>query len=134
MKPSLNIRFACPDDLDFIYDSLVELFTEAHVIERFSQSKASLSQVLFSIQPSAEVLIGEIKQTPAGFALFSMTNRSIPTYRDGLLLCKTSSMLSTFSKSDARSALSFSTGISASGVFLGVASIWGWLSPGLSIL
>lgn len=72
----MNTRFARLNDLNFIYDSLVELFTEAQVIERFSQTKASLSQMLFSTQPAAEVLIGEFKNEPAGFALFSMTNRN----------------------------------------------------------
>ena len=62
--------------MDFIYNSLIELFTEQQVIERFSQTKASLSQILFSIQPSAEVLISEVEHTPVGFALFSMTNRN----------------------------------------------------------
>ena len=87
MKALMNIRFACPNDLDFIYNSLVELFTEAQVIERFSQTKISLFQRLFSIQPAAEVLIGEIKKESVGFALFSMTNRNFPLfYGPGLYL------------------------------------------------
>ena len=77
---TINIRFANPNDLDFIYESLVELFTEAHVIERFSQTKHSLSQVLFSPYPGAEALIGEVKNVPTGFALFSMTNRNFPLF------------------------------------------------------
>ncbi len=77
---TLNIRFACPDDLNFIYNSLIELFTEGQVIQRFSQTKESLAQILFSMQPEAEVLISEVEHTPAGFALFSMTNRNFPLF------------------------------------------------------
>ncbi|KTD18535.1 N-acetyltransferase ats1 [Legionella lansingensis] len=77
---NINIRLACPNDLDFIYNSLIELFTEGQVIERFSQNRTSLSQILFSSQPGAEVLISEIENIPTGFALFSMTNRNFPLF------------------------------------------------------
>lgn len=80
MESLISTRFANLEDLDFIYDALVELFTEACVIERFSQTKTSLSHILFSPQPAAEVLIAEIKHESAGFALFSMTNRNFPLF------------------------------------------------------
>ncbi|KTD43127.1 GNAT family N-acetyltransferase [Legionella parisiensis] len=77
---TINVRFANPHDLDFIYNSLVDLFTEAQVIERFSQTKSSLLQILFTTSPGAEVLIAEIENLSVGFALFSMTNRNFPLF------------------------------------------------------
>lgn len=79
MEP-INVCFANPHNMDFIYNSLVELFTEAHVIKRFSQTKRSLLQILFSTHPGAEVLIAEIQNLSVGFALFSMTNRNFPLF------------------------------------------------------
>lgn len=76
MENNITIRFAFSKDLNFIYDSLVELFTEQNVLERFSQTKETLSENLFSAQPIAEVLIAEINNVPIGFAIFSMTNRN----------------------------------------------------------
>lgn len=73
---NINIRFACSDDLDFIYNSLITLFTEQHVIDRFSQTKESLSQQLFSNFPTVETLMAELDKLPVGFALFSTTNRN----------------------------------------------------------
>lgn len=87
MTAAISIRFAEPKDLDFIYTSFVELFTEANVLERFSQTKDSLSQALFSRQPFAEVLIGEINKRPISLALFSMTNRNFTLFNGpGLFL------------------------------------------------
>lgn len=80
METLMNVRFAYPSDLEFIYNSLVKLFIEAQVVERFSQTKASLSKMLFSTQPAAEILIGEMEHTPVGFVLFSMTNRNFPLF------------------------------------------------------
>lgn len=82
-----HIRFAILDDLDFIYNSLIVLFTEQGVIKRFSQSKASLSKALFGDQSIAELIIIEVDKHPAGFALFSMTNRNFLLFEDpGLYL------------------------------------------------
>lgn len=47
MEP-INVRFANPHDLDFIYNSLVELFTEAHVIKRFSVNRTRQRALLYT--------------------------------------------------------------------------------------
>ncbi|MDI9819767.1 MULTISPECIES: GNAT family N-acetyltransferase [unclassified Legionella] len=76
MSKTLAIRFAVYQDLDFLYNSLVELFTEQQVLDRFSQTKETLLQNFFSAQPIAEALIAELDNVPVGFAIFSMTNRN----------------------------------------------------------
>lgn len=76
MKKAVTIRFASFEDLNFIYDSLVELFTEQQVLERFTQTKETLFRHLFLEQAIAEVLIAEINNVPVGFAIFSMTERN----------------------------------------------------------
>ncbi len=76
MNRTAAIRFASSEDLDFLYNSLVELFTEQHVLGRFSQTKETLFQNLFSAQPIVEALIAELDNVPIGFAIFSMANRN----------------------------------------------------------
>lgn len=76
----MNIRFAETSDLPFIYQSLTELFTEAQVIERSSQNQDTLAAILFSENPTAEVLLAMDSEEAAGLALFSMTNRNFPLF------------------------------------------------------
>ncbi|WP_019216772.1 hypothetical protein [Legionella tunisiensis] len=44
MREPVKVRFATPQDIDFIYDSLVELVKEAHLEKRFSQTKIPCSE------------------------------------------------------------------------------------------
>lgn len=76
MREPVKVRFATPQDIDFIYDSLVKLVKEACLEKRFSQTKNSLFRMLFLNDSAVEVLIGQARNTPAGLALFSMTNRN----------------------------------------------------------
>ncbi|HHF7344088.1 GNAT family N-acetyltransferase [Legionella feeleii] len=76
MREPVKVRFATPQDIDFIYDSLVELVKESRLEKRFSQTKNSLFRMIFLNDSAVEVLIGQAGNNPVGLALFSMTNRN----------------------------------------------------------
>ena len=73
-----NYRMADITDIDFIYQSLREMVIEENILERFSQTKESLSKALFSTAKFAEALLAD--HNPAGLCLFSLTNRNFTLF------------------------------------------------------
>lgn len=72
----LKCRFAVRKDIDVIYQLLKDIVFEANLSHRFSQTKDSLYQALFSDQSFAEVMIAETNESIVGICLFSLTNHN----------------------------------------------------------
>ena len=87
MNVKISMRYAKPEDLDFIYQSLMAMVKEQGIQDRFSQTEESLSQALFSDHPLAEVVLAELEGKRVGFCLFSLTNRNFELFdRPGIYL------------------------------------------------
>ncbi len=78
---AINCRFALKSDIDFIYQSLVDMATEANIGERFHMTQTELEAVLFGERKLAEILIAEIQQTKVGLVTFSETNRNFTLFK-----------------------------------------------------
>jgi GNAT superfamily N-acetyltransferase len=66
----LRIRPATPDDVDQIHASILALAEFERARDRVTATPEMLAAGLFGERPGAEVLIAELDETPAGFALF----------------------------------------------------------------
>ncbi|HYF98411.1 MAG TPA: GNAT family N-acetyltransferase [Coxiellaceae bacterium] len=80
MITDAQYRYAKPDDLHFIYQSLKAMVEEQNIQDRFSQTADSLAEALFSDHPLAEVLLAELDGKLVGFCLFSLTNRNFDLF------------------------------------------------------
>lgn len=78
---TINCRFALKSDMDFIYQSLVDMAKEANVSERFHLTQNELEAVLFGERKLAEILIAGMNQTKVGLVTFSETNRNFTLFK-----------------------------------------------------
>ena len=69
-SPALFIRPATVDDVPLIRQLIIELADYERLSHAAVATDEDLRTQLFGPQPAAEVLIGEVDGTPAGFALF----------------------------------------------------------------
>ncbi|WP_240097302.1 GNAT family N-acetyltransferase [Thermomonas flagellata] len=69
----LSIRPAGADDVPLIRQLIAELAEYEKLAHAVVATEADLRAQLFGAHPAAEVLIGEVDGTPAGFALFFHT-------------------------------------------------------------
>ncbi|MBV2209846.1 MAG: GNAT family N-acetyltransferase [Thermomonas sp.] len=69
-SPALFIRPATVDDVPLIRQLITELADYERLSHAAVATDEDLRTQLFGPQPAAEVLIGEVDGTPAGFALF----------------------------------------------------------------
>ncbi len=67
---SLSIRFAERDDLSLIAQFIRDLAEYERLAHEVRFDEVGLADRLFGARPYAEVLIGEIDDTPQGFALY----------------------------------------------------------------
>ena len=70
---TLTTRSAAPSDFDLIAGFIRKLADYEHLLDEVRFDESLLRAHLFGDRPSAEVLIGEIDGSPAGFALFFPT-------------------------------------------------------------
>ncbi len=68
--PLLSIRPATAEDVPLIAQLIRELAEYERLADAAIATEDGLRGQLFGAQPAAEVLIGEVDGTPAGFALF----------------------------------------------------------------
>ncbi len=68
------IRLAVPDDAPTILAFIRELAEYEKLLHEVVADEAAIRTTLFGPRPAAEVLIGDLRGTPVGFALF------FPTY------------------------------------------------------
>ncbi|MFZ3205830.1 MAG: GNAT family N-acetyltransferase [Pseudomonas sp.] len=66
----LHIRSAQPDDVGLIIGFIRELADYEKLSDQVVADPAQMSEHLFGARPFAEVIIGEVDGTAAGFALF----------------------------------------------------------------
>ena len=66
---SITVRDAVPGDLNFIYDSVYQLAVFEHLDDQFVATREQYAQQLFGANSVAQVLIAEIGNGQAGFAL-----------------------------------------------------------------
>lgn len=76
----INCRFAHDGDIDFIYECLLNLFDEQGEVDKFSQTRATLTEALFSDKSFAECIIAEVDSVAAGILLFSVTNHNFTAF------------------------------------------------------
>ena len=69
-RPLLSIRPATADDVPLIRQLIAELAEYERLADAAVATDDGLREQLFSAQPAAEVLIGEVDGEAAGFALF----------------------------------------------------------------
>jgi GNAT superfamily N-acetyltransferase len=69
-SPHISIRAAVPADAPLILSLIKELADYERLTHEVSADVDELARWLFGDAPKAEVLIGEVDGTPAGFALF----------------------------------------------------------------
>ena len=69
-RPLLSIRPATADDVALIRQLIAELAEYERLADAAVATDDGLREQLFSAQPAAEVLIGEVDGQAAGFALF----------------------------------------------------------------
>lgn len=80
------IKPATIRELDFIYESMRNFAEEQHVLDRFSQTKQQLGELLFHYEV-AEVFIAYQQEIPIGFTTFSLTHRNFNLFaRPGLYI------------------------------------------------
>lgn len=72
----IMVRSAKENDIDFVYQSLMDMLVEERMVERFSQTKETLKNALFSQNRFAEAVIAEFDDFSVGLCLFSNTNRN----------------------------------------------------------
>lgn len=65
----VTIRYAVPEDTELIYDFILQLAQYEKMTSEVSATPALLHESLF-IKHQAEVLIAEVDNIPAGFALY----------------------------------------------------------------
>lgn len=70
MPALISTRSAVEADVPFILSLIQELADYERLSHEVVATERSLQNTLFGSQPSAEVLIGSVDDTPAGFALF----------------------------------------------------------------
>lgn len=70
---TIHVRTAGPADFDLVADFIVKLADYEKLLHEVRFDRETLRRHLFGDRPAAEVLIGEIDGTPAGFALFFQT-------------------------------------------------------------
>jgi len=73
-------RMAAPRDLEFIYESLFNLFEEEGNLDKFSQTQETLFEALFSTKAFAECIIAELGGKPVGLLLFSVTQHNFTNF------------------------------------------------------
>lgn len=71
-----EVRFATPEDFDFIYDTLCEDLKEQGVLYRFKYSKDEFKNIIFGEKPLATFLILWMDNQPTGFANYSIDYRN----------------------------------------------------------
>ncbi len=81
----INIRFANKNDIDLIFNFILELAIYEKLEHSFKKNKKELKKFLFGSKKYAEVLIAEFYNEPAGFALF-FTNFSTFECKPGIYL------------------------------------------------
>lgn len=81
IKQTIACREAHINDIDFIYQSLLDMAIEENIADRFYVDKATLQEYLFSDKRLAEVIIAEISTIPVGLVLFSETNRNFTLFK-----------------------------------------------------
>jgi len=69
----MNIRFADESDLTLIYNFIIELAEFEKLRHEVCATEDLLEQYLFGKEKRAEVIIAELDERPAGFALFFHT-------------------------------------------------------------
>lgn len=85
MKSEINIRSAQRQDAALILGLVRELAEYEKLLHEMQATQADLERDLFGERPCAEVLIGECKGKPQGFALF-FPNYSTFVGRPGIYL------------------------------------------------
>jgi GNAT superfamily N-acetyltransferase len=70
LAPQIAIRAAEPADLKLIFSLIVELASYERAPDQVAGTPELLGQALFGPHPSAEALIAEADDRPAGLALF----------------------------------------------------------------
>ncbi len=73
-------NLAIAKDLDFIYECLCELFDEEGNSIKFSQTRESLHEALFSNKSFAECIIASIDNKQVGILLFSVTQHNFTIF------------------------------------------------------
>ncbi len=73
-------RMAGPRDLEFIYESLFNLFDEEECLDKFSQTQETLFEALFSNKAFAECIVAELNNVPVGLLLFSVTQHNFTIF------------------------------------------------------
>jgi len=68
--PDFLIRKAKAADSGLILQFIRELAEYEKLLHEVTASAEQISETLFGVNPTAEVIIGEYKDTPVGFALF----------------------------------------------------------------
>lgn len=68
--PAVSIRPAEPSDVEWLHAMILELATYERAPEQVVGSSELLATALFGPEPSAEALVAEVEEEPAGFALF----------------------------------------------------------------
>ena len=72
-SPEIRIRPACPADADLIVNLIQELAEYERLRSACHASAETLKDHLFGAAPCAEVVLAEVDEKPAGFALFFPT-------------------------------------------------------------
>src|SRR5579871_6869430 len=71
---NVNCRLAKSDDIPFIYESLKSVAEEQNMLNRYSQTRQTLQDALFSEKAFADCIIADLDGKPAGLLLFSVVN------------------------------------------------------------
>jgi ribosomal protein S18 acetylase RimI-like enzyme len=80
MNHEINFKFAKPNDVGFVFESLKKGTSQQNLTHRFSLTKERLWDALFSEKAFAEVLLAHLDNQPIGLILFSMTQRNFDLF------------------------------------------------------
>lgn len=73
LAPPVQIRPAEPSDVEWIHSMVIELATYERAAGKVVGTTELLASALFGPEPSAEALVAQLDDEPAGFALYYMT-------------------------------------------------------------
>ncbi len=79
-NPAAVCKMAVANDLDFIYECLYQLFDEEGNSHKFSQTRESLHEALFSSKSFAECIIASVDNKQVGILLFSVTQQNFTIF------------------------------------------------------
>lgn len=80
IPPPATCSMATFHDLEFIYESLFNLFDEEGNLDKFSQTQETLYNALFSDKAFAECIVAKMNNKPVGILLFSVTQHNFTSF------------------------------------------------------